>query len=206
MTTTADSTQSSRRYRRLRVANVAVGAFLAAEAAHARAQQRPLAAGLRCPTSTVTRSRRRAPPPAEQLFTIPIGPAVAVFLVLAAIDHLVVAAPRVHRWYEQNLDAGANYARWIEYSISASIMIVLIAMFVGIRDIAALARDLRGEHRDDPVRAADGAPARARRSRLERVLVRLARGCGAVDRDPRSTSSADQFGRPASSTRSPSSS
>jgi hypothetical protein len=31
-----------------------------------------------------------------------------------------------------------NYARWIEYSVSASIMIVLIGLFVGIRDLAAV--------------------------------------------------------------------
>jgi hypothetical protein len=78
------------------------------------------------------------PAPAEELFTIPLGVAVAVFLLLAAIDHLVVAAPRVHRWYERNLDHRRNYARWIEYSVSASLMIVLIAMLTGIRDIAAL--------------------------------------------------------------------
>lgn len=76
--------------------------------------------------------------PGEVLFTIPIGATVAVFLLLAAVDHLLVAAPRIHRWYERNLDLRVNYARWTEYSISASVMIVLIAMFVGIRDISAL--------------------------------------------------------------------
>lgn len=72
------------------------------------------------------------------LFRLAIGPAVAVFLLLAAADHLVVSAPGVHRWYERNLDRGVDYARWTEYSVSASVMIVLIAMFVGIRDVAAL--------------------------------------------------------------------
>ena len=76
--------------------------------------------------------------PATELFSVAIGPAVAVFLALAAIDHFAVAAPRVHQWYERDLGHHVNYARWIEYSLSASIMIVLVAMFTGIRDIAAL--------------------------------------------------------------------
>jgi hypothetical protein len=126
------------RYRRLRVANVVVGAFLAAEGAVMLALSNDLslpvfASYLRGDPVSV-----QGPSPAEELFTIPIGPAVALFLLLAAFDHLVVAAPRVHVWYERNLDARVNYARWIEYSISASIMIVLISMFVGIRDFAAL--------------------------------------------------------------------
>lgn len=74
----------------------------------------------------------------EVLFDVPIGPLVALFLLLAAIDHLVVASPWVHAWYERNLSRGINVARWVEYSISASLMIVLICLFVGIRDIAAL--------------------------------------------------------------------
>jgi hypothetical protein len=38
----------------------------------------------------------------------------------------------------RSLKRRANYARWIEYSVSASIMIVLIGLFVGIRDLAAV--------------------------------------------------------------------
>jgi hypothetical protein len=125
-------------YRKLRVFNVVVGAILGVEAVAMLVLSNDLAL-------PVFASYLRNDPvkvlnaaPAEELFTIAIGPAVALFLILAAIDHFVVAAPRVHRWYEAGLDRRANYARWIEYSVSASIMIVLIAMFVGIRDIAAL--------------------------------------------------------------------
>jgi hypothetical protein len=73
----------------------------------------------------------------DQLFEVPFGPAVAAFLLLAAIDHLLVAGP-ARGWYERNLAAGVNPARWYEYSISASLMIVLIAMLAGIWDLAAL--------------------------------------------------------------------
>lgn len=73
------------------------------------------------------------------LFSVPIGPLVATFLFLAALDHLTVAAPAVHVWYERRLVARQSPARWIEYSCSAALMMVLIALFVGIRDLAALA-------------------------------------------------------------------
>jgi hypothetical protein len=77
-------------------------------------------------------------PSTDVLFELPVGPAVAAFLLLAAIDHLAVALPGLNRWYERHLARGANYARWFEYSVSASLMIVLIAMLTGIWDIAAL--------------------------------------------------------------------
>jgi hypothetical protein len=72
------------------------------------------------------------------VYQLPVGPLVAVFLLLAALDHALVAAPRLHRWYEHNLERHQNPARWWEYSLSASLMIVLIAMLTGISDLAAL--------------------------------------------------------------------
>ena len=60
----------------------------------------------------------------ETVFSLGIAPTVACFLLLAALDHALVAAPGLHRWYERCLDRRANYARWVEYSVSASIMIV----------------------------------------------------------------------------------
>jgi Heliorhodopsin len=126
------------RYRRLRAANVAVGVVLAIEAAIMLALSNDLSLPVFASYLQGDPVASSAAAPAEEIASIPIGIAVAVFLLLAAVDHLVVAAPRVRRWYERNLDARRNYARWIEYSVSASIMIVLIAMLVGIRDVAAL--------------------------------------------------------------------
>ena len=74
----------------------------------------------------------------DELFELRFGPLVAAFLFLAAADHLLVAAPRVRQWYEANLRRGRNPARWSEYAISASLMVVLIAMLTGISDVAAL--------------------------------------------------------------------
>ncbi len=74
----------------------------------------------------------------DQVGTLRLGPLVALFLFLAAADHLLVAAPRIFDWYAANLSRGVNYARWMEYSFSASIMIVLIAMLSGMYDIPGL--------------------------------------------------------------------
>jgi hypothetical protein len=91
----------------------------------------------------VTATYQNGPPgtPAGESFTlfeVPFGPAIAAFLFLAAIDHLLVAAPRITTWYAANLRRGRNPARWLEYSVSASVMIVLIAMLTGIQSVYAL--------------------------------------------------------------------
>jgi hypothetical protein len=78
------------------------------------------------------------PVPPETLFELPIAPAIALFLFLAAADHLAMLLPRVRSWYRRSLERRSNYARWIEYSVSASLMIVLIAIFCGVFDIVAL--------------------------------------------------------------------
>jgi hypothetical protein len=70
-------------------------------------------------------------------FDVPYGPVIAVFLLFAAVDHLLMATV-ARGWYERQLDRGINPARWAEYSISASLMIVLIAMLTGITDLYAL--------------------------------------------------------------------
>ena len=78
------------------------------------------------------------PPTPEELFQVSIAWGVAIFLFMSAAAHFTISAPGVYPWYQRNLDRGRNYARWIEYSFSSSLMIVLIAMLTGIADIAAL--------------------------------------------------------------------
>jgi hypothetical protein len=74
----------------------------------------------------------------EELFTYPLGPAVAVFSLLSALFHFLVASPWGWPRYQRELGAGRNRFRWVEYSLSASWMIVLIAGITGVTDIAAL--------------------------------------------------------------------
>ncbi len=79
-----------------------------------------------------------APPELTTLFEIRFGWAVAAFLFLSAVAHFVIISPGVYGWYIDNLKQDRNYARWIEYSLSSSLMVVLIAMLPGITDVAAL--------------------------------------------------------------------
>jgi len=72
------------------------------------------------------------------LFDLSIGGAVAAFLFVSALAHFAIASPPGFRRYRAGLEAGRNYGRWIEYSVSASLMVVLIAMITGISDVAAL--------------------------------------------------------------------
>lgn len=83
-------------------------------------------------------ARLTDPPGPDTLAELRIGPLVAAFLFLSAVAHATLALPRVHRWYEAGLVRGINVARWVEYSLSSSVMIVVIAMLVGIFDLAAL--------------------------------------------------------------------
>ncbi len=129
----------ARGHRRLRALNAAASVFLAVEGLGMLAASNSLALPVTASflRDDPVRVTEAASP--ETLFSLGIGPAVVCFLLLAALDHALVAAPGVHRWYSRCLDRRANYARWIEYSVSASIMIVLIGLFVGIRDLAAVA-------------------------------------------------------------------
>jgi hypothetical protein len=91
---------------------------------------------------TVTSSYPQGPPgtaaPAPAaLFAVGIGPAVAVFLALAALDHLLTAT-LLRGVYETDLRRGINRARWIEYSLSATIMIVLIGFYFGLTAITTV--------------------------------------------------------------------
>jgi hypothetical protein len=124
------------RWRRLRAYNVGMGSLHLIQGLIILA----LANGFALP---VTATFLSGPPGGEaqsltSLFDLPIGPAVAVFLFMSAAAHFIVSAPGVFGWYRSNLKYDRNYARWIEYSFSSSLMVVLIAMLSGISDIAAL--------------------------------------------------------------------
>ena len=72
------------------------------------------------------------------IFESRIAWGVAFFFALSAFFHFVVASRWFYPRYVGGLQAGHNYFRWVEYSLSSSIMIVLIAQITGISDVAAL--------------------------------------------------------------------
>jgi hypothetical protein len=76
-------------------------------------------------------------PAQRQLFELPIGPAVAAFFFLSATAHALLALP-ARGWYEDRLARGQNPARWIEYALSSSVMIVVIAELSGVQEVGTL--------------------------------------------------------------------
>ena len=72
------------------------------------------------------------------LFDSRIAWGVALFFGLSALFHFVVALPPFNARYVAGLVAKHNTFRWVEYSISSSVMIVLIVQIIGITDVAAL--------------------------------------------------------------------
>jgi hypothetical protein len=73
-----------------------------------------------------------------RMFDVPVGLAVVGFLALSAVFHAIVALPPGRRIYLSELSVGRNRFRWVEYSLSSTLMVLLIAMVFGISDVAAL--------------------------------------------------------------------
>jgi hypothetical protein len=76
-------------------------------------------------------------PTAKLFYELRFGPAVAVFLLLSAAAHGILSTFG-YGWYVRHLKKGMNPARFYEYALSSSWMIVLIGMLVGIWDLGAL--------------------------------------------------------------------
>lgn len=76
-------------------------------------------------------------PATETIYQLPLVWLVAGFLFLSSLAHLVISTIYNKR-YEADLVKGINRARWYEYSLSASTMMVAIAMLVGIYDLGSL--------------------------------------------------------------------
>lgn len=72
------------------------------------------------------------------LLDVRVAWGVAAFFGLSALFHFLVASPLFYGRYVAGLLDKHNYFRWVEYSLSASIMIVLISQIVGITDVAAI--------------------------------------------------------------------
>lgn len=76
-------------------------------------------------------------PKTDTLFNLSLPLLIVGFLFLSALFHLLIATVYRSR-YEAGLKIGINKLRWIEYSLSASTMMVAIAMLVGIYDVLNL--------------------------------------------------------------------
>lgn len=76
-------------------------------------------------------------PAVEQIGEIALVLPVIIFLALSSLFHLFIATAG-NRLYESDLARGMNRFRWVEYSFSASMMIIAIALLTGIYDATSL--------------------------------------------------------------------
>jgi hypothetical protein len=76
-------------------------------------------------------------PGTQELFTLPFGILVALFLLLSAGFHFLIAIPLKNR-YLSSIERGINPYRWYEYALSSSIMIVLLSAMFGLLTIEAV--------------------------------------------------------------------
>lgn len=72
-----------------------------------------------------------------ELFSFPIGLGVAIFSLLSALAHFWIVGPGF-KGYTNDLSNKRNIARWVEYSISSTLMIVLISLINAVWDIVGL--------------------------------------------------------------------
>lgn len=137
MTTTSTQVPATRTNpKRLRIYNLIMGSLHAVQAFVVLG----LSNGFTLPViaTYMTGPPGAGSPEAQPLFDVSVAWGVAVFLFMSAAAHFLIAAPGLFPRYLKGLEQKRNYARWVEYSFSSSVMVVLIAMLVGIADIAAL--------------------------------------------------------------------
>lgn len=77
-------------------------------------------------------------PVAKTLVDIPVALAGPLFLLISAIFHLIISSPFYIRKYEKNIKNGINPLRWWEYSISSSIMLVILLMLGGLIELPSI--------------------------------------------------------------------
>ena len=130
--------QEEKKFSRLRTFNVIAGLFLLIQAIAIVF----LSNSFKLPINTYylhfNATTQVLAPVENTIYQLRVGLLVALFLLISTIDHLLMASPFANRWYVKNLKKHVNYARWYDYALSSSVMIVAIALLSGVYDIAAL--------------------------------------------------------------------
>ena len=81
-------------------------------------------------TSTLTTSTKT-------VFALPLVWPILAFLAMSMTAHLIISTIW-YRGYKKDLQKGMNRARWVEYSLSASTMIIAISLLSGIYYLSSL--------------------------------------------------------------------
>jgi hypothetical protein len=102
----------------------------------------------------------------KDIFSIHIGTLVAGTMLIPAFTHFFISLPTVSKAYWNNVQAGIQPIRWIEYATSSSLMLTVLALILGITEyktiillslvhgavcfFGALAEKLRSTHGNRP--------------------------------------------------------
>jgi hypothetical protein len=73
----------------------------------------------------------------RHLFDVNLAYIVAAFFIMSALAHLYIVTVYKNK-YAKGLEKGINKVRWYEYGISASTMMLGIAMLSGVADLSTL--------------------------------------------------------------------
>ncbi len=123
------------RLRRLRIQNVMLGVLHLVQAIAILLLNET---GFKLPISgTYPQGPPGTPADLVQIGSLDIGFWVFAFLAISALAHFGIASPVYFARYSADIRRGKNTARWVEYSASSTIMVILIASVTGVVDIAA---------------------------------------------------------------------
>ena len=86
---------------------------------------------------TFDNSTQSLVPATRNLFDLPLVYLPVAFVFMSAAAHFIIATV-YRKKYESDLTKGINKARWVEYALSASTMMVAIAMLSGAYDLSTL--------------------------------------------------------------------
>jgi hypothetical protein len=95
-------------------------------------------------TLPVTATYLTGPPTSDSfgapitLLNLNVGFMIGAFLALSAFFHLLVISPKFWPRYTAGLEQRRNTFRWVEYSVSSSLMIIVILQLNGVSDFVAL--------------------------------------------------------------------
>lgn len=103
----------------------------------AKAVTFPISINYLTPDSLAPEGAVRLVPATQNVFDLNLAYLVAAFFFMSALAHLSLAT-YCRGWYEKNLKKNLNVARWYEYAVSASTMMVAIAVLAGVYDLASL--------------------------------------------------------------------
>jgi hypothetical protein len=125
-------------YGRLRLFNLAMGTLHLAQGAGMLFLSSDFTLTLRTTFLDSDPQREEIVTLTNTVFDLRLGPLVALFLLISAAAHYLLASPVIYPWYVKNLKRHINYVRWYEYALSSSVMIVVIAMLSGMFDLPSL--------------------------------------------------------------------